>query len=372
MSFIGGILTSLASSVIGNAFSADSKEKNPDGSPVSKGNPVLGSAISKVGSTLSSSAIESAHNKREEERKYARELEKWRMENEYNHPKEIVKRLEEAGLNPALAYGSAPTGNAGSIGETNATPFSGDQLDLMGTYAKSVELRNIESETLLNEAEAKRIAGETLSPGFRESYMSAQRDLFTSEKLSTDLKREMADFQFKLDKEYAPQERKQAFETMKEQYNYLCARTIAEMNKNSVFGIERQRMENELKLQGAELVLKYAQASLFVIERQLGAQQFEHLQKTLPYIVEQVFNDTVISYQNRKRSAIAVNSDRLQLQQLNFAVDKLGLTFWTDYLLSLDDSLTAGIQTGASLGMSAASLGVRVPVPHRPIGFKHY
>lgn len=39
-------------------------------------------------------------------------LQMWNMQNEYNSPAAQMKRLEEAGLNPALMYGQGSTGNA--------------------------------------------------------------------------------------------------------------------------------------------------------------------------------------------------------------------------------------------------------------------
>lgn len=53
-------------------------------------------------------------------------LEFWAMQNEYNSPQAQMQRLQEAGLNPALMYGSgAAGGNAGSIPtpETQSAQF---------------------------------------------------------------------------------------------------------------------------------------------------------------------------------------------------------------------------------------------------------
>lgn len=42
-------------------------------------------------------------------------LDFWNMQNAYNNPAEQVKRMREAGLNPALLYGSAPSNTASDI-----------------------------------------------------------------------------------------------------------------------------------------------------------------------------------------------------------------------------------------------------------------
>lgn len=44
------------------------------------------------------------------------QLDWWNMQNEYNTPKNQVKRLLEAGLNPNLAYGQLSSSNAGDVG----------------------------------------------------------------------------------------------------------------------------------------------------------------------------------------------------------------------------------------------------------------
>jgi hypothetical protein len=50
----------------------------------------------------------------------------WNMQNKYNTPKAQMARLKEAGLNPALIYGSGATntGVAGSIAPAKASPYN--------------------------------------------------------------------------------------------------------------------------------------------------------------------------------------------------------------------------------------------------------
>lgn len=59
---------------------------------------------------------------------YQRNIELWKMQNEYNTPSEQVRRLRAAGLNPNLLYGngSAATGNASDISPADvpSTPSS--------------------------------------------------------------------------------------------------------------------------------------------------------------------------------------------------------------------------------------------------------
>lgn len=51
----------------------------------------------------------------------------WNMQNQYNHPKAQMERLQKAGLNPNLIYGSSvagATGSAGSIAPSKAAPYN--------------------------------------------------------------------------------------------------------------------------------------------------------------------------------------------------------------------------------------------------------
>ena len=50
----------------------------------------------------------------------------WKMQNEYNTPANQMKRLQDAGLNPNLIYGSgsANTGVAGSISPSKPAPYN--------------------------------------------------------------------------------------------------------------------------------------------------------------------------------------------------------------------------------------------------------
>lgn len=49
----------------------------------------------------------------------------WKMQNAYNTPKQQMKRLQDAGLNPNLIYGSsANTGVAGSVSPSKPAPYN--------------------------------------------------------------------------------------------------------------------------------------------------------------------------------------------------------------------------------------------------------
>lgn len=82
----------------------------------------------------------------------------WNAMNAYNHPKEQMKRLREAGLNPLLVYGNGSvTGNTSSGGTVPnvATPES--SMDLAGNFMNGImayqDLAAKDSQMQLNDAQ---------------------------------------------------------------------------------------------------------------------------------------------------------------------------------------------------------------------------
>jgi hypothetical protein len=89
---------------------------------------VLGGALGLVGTLLQNKA-----NKKLAKYSFDRNKEMWRLQNEYNAPKQQMSRLQEAGLNPNLMYGKGTVGNAQTMPQYQALPTSGD------TFGKGIE-----------------------------------------------------------------------------------------------------------------------------------------------------------------------------------------------------------------------------------------
>ena len=72
----------------------------------------------------------------------------WKMQNEYNHPRNQISRLKSAGLNPALMYGgsaSGASGMAGSIGSPERPRISVDNpMQHIGKFA-DIRFRNVQT-----------------------------------------------------------------------------------------------------------------------------------------------------------------------------------------------------------------------------------
>ena len=75
------------------------------------------------------------------------------MTAEYNSAKNQKQRLEEAGLNPALMYGSAGSGGAGT-GSTGGASGSGVGLSQAQAVSMGLQLSQIKAQTTLMNAEA--------------------------------------------------------------------------------------------------------------------------------------------------------------------------------------------------------------------------
>lgn len=87
------------------------------------------------------------------------QLKWWNMQNEYNHPKQQIKRMVEAGLNPNLAYGNISSSNAGDVGtprvaqaQYNMSPtFISDAISQaigLASQAQQLQRQRIENELL--------------------------------------------------------------------------------------------------------------------------------------------------------------------------------------------------------------------------------
>lgn len=116
----------------------------------------IGAGISALGG-LASSALQNAANANlDEENREWQEL-MWNKNNEYNKPINQRKRLEEAGINPALAFSSGNTGVASSASTPNqhapadfsalGSGFQGAAGMLLQGQSIEAQNRNLDADT---------------------------------------------------------------------------------------------------------------------------------------------------------------------------------------------------------------------------------
>lgn len=109
-------------------------------------------------STSSQMAYDASASKKKNERM----IEFWKKQNKYNHPRQQMQRLQEAGLNPNLIYGdsvSGATGRADSIGTPDKPESKNPIADI--TAFQDVRARKAQADLLeqqvTTEMERKRL-----------------------------------------------------------------------------------------------------------------------------------------------------------------------------------------------------------------------
>lgn len=97
-------------------------------------NPLLGAGIGLIGN-LASSGMQNRANRK-----------LWEAQNAYNHPTKQMQRLQEAGLNPNLIYGSgaqSATGNASPPPKAEPHQLGNIGTDIMGYQRHNLETNNL-------------------------------------------------------------------------------------------------------------------------------------------------------------------------------------------------------------------------------------
>lgn len=123
----------------------------------------LNAASSAIGGVLglANSALQHKYNKKLAEQQFNQNVEMWNMQNEYNTPTNQRKRLEAAGLNPALMYGngSVSTGNATQMPQYQqmGVDIGQNMVNAMQLAQMAANIRNTEADTKKKESETEGI-----------------------------------------------------------------------------------------------------------------------------------------------------------------------------------------------------------------------
>lgn len=117
----------------------------------------------------------------ENDKAYARSVEMWNMQNQYNSPTAQMSRLRQAGLNPNLVYGSGVTGNsAGSapqyqpakIQRATMEPYRGWNLGLSDAASMYMAMRQNKAQVENMEAQNKLIREQARTEGIRQGNIA--------------------------------------------------------------------------------------------------------------------------------------------------------------------------------------------------------
>lgn len=94
---------------------------------------------------------QNTQNKKAATRAFNREVDLWNMNNEYNTPAAQVQRLKDAGLNPALVYGtgaSVATGNSkGAAHAPQAAGPSRPNIDFLSALSMGQDIKMKQAQT---------------------------------------------------------------------------------------------------------------------------------------------------------------------------------------------------------------------------------
>ena len=93
----------------------------------------------------------------------------WNMQNEYNTPANQMKRLQDAGLNPNLIYGSgsANTGIAGGVAPSKPAPYNVKNPVPLQAMLLDAQIKNINADTGYKNEEIARMQNETPGRGIK-------------------------------------------------------------------------------------------------------------------------------------------------------------------------------------------------------------
>lgn len=110
---------------------------------------LIGSAGIGATSSLVNSFVSNAQSKKLMQKQFHYQKKMWEMENEYNKPVNQMARLQEAGLNPNLVYGSGATalgGSMGSVSQPSAAGLDINPINDMSNYQSIVNMMKQEDQ----------------------------------------------------------------------------------------------------------------------------------------------------------------------------------------------------------------------------------
>jgi hypothetical protein len=87
---------------------------------------IAGKVLGTVGGALFANKLAQNSNKKLAQHSFNKNVEIWKMQNEYNSPKQQMARYNEAGLNPNLMYDKGTSGNSQTIPQYQALATSGE------------------------------------------------------------------------------------------------------------------------------------------------------------------------------------------------------------------------------------------------------
>lgn len=228
---------------------------------------------------------------------YQRQVDFWNMTNQYNTPANQRKRLEEAGLNPALMYGSGSGSNtAGYMSGSNQAPKSGGSAynprislgDAADAAMKIAQIRNVEADTSKKKAETAYTTTSTTSETIRQ-------DLLSQQVIGQDLANGLADFDLSLKKELRSNTvelSNQSVSRLRNENDKLNADIVNVMNRNAMFPERLALLRQQYALNNANIGALEARAALSRSGIRLNESQIQIIEERIQQIAAEISQTT--------------------------------------------------------------------------------
>lgn len=224
--------------------------------------PLIAAAGSLLGPVVGQGMANRA-NRRESELAYQRELKMFHLSNAYNSPAEQMKRLQAAGLNPNLVYGSGgqTTGNTVQPGTPRYQPariqsavpdfggaastYQNVASSMLDLKMKAASIEQVEANTQLTR---QRTQTEAIETGVRD--ILGQR-----KKVDLDLATKSMDYQYEIQKEKLWQSQAQTA-SMLQSIKSMSAKEQETLLKNQYIQNNISQQDIDKQIKQADLLFK--------------------------------------------------------------------------------------------------------------------
>lgn len=262
---------------------------------------------------------------------YDHQLDFWNVQNEYNTPANQRKRLEAAGLNPALMYGAGQGGNV--AGGLSSVPNPSVGLPAHGNgMPTAVHLDPLTaSQARLNNAQARKISSETPEhEQFKERYslqnsvLSALKDKHASDTDLNKIRQSIEAFNLGLSQDL----RSVSIETAKRQLDILDSQYIALGNEIVNSSLDAEQKNLAIIHAFADMLLKYMDLEYYQENKTSPAKEMtEQIRASIvSYLSQAGLNEETTDWLDWKNiSSIAFTAIGLLAGGVGFAATRGGI-----------------------------------------------
>lgn len=198
---------------------------------------LIGVGISALGSG-GSAAINNSGKKKSQARAQQYNLENWERNNAYNHPSAQMARLREAGLNPAMMYGSGSAQNMSGpiapVKDTGGPDMQNPLAEFANIQTKAAQTDNLQSQATLNIAKGLSEAEDQKLTKAQTETQEALRDGILQLQGEEIIMAQSNNFQKDLEIAQMPEMQKQELIKIKKQIEYIKATTTGAKQKSAL------------------------------------------------------------------------------------------------------------------------------------------